>query len=281
MIVNNKDIPEEIISKLIQDIKSNKYNIGEDYVSEQLRKHLLNNSKAIDLLISKPQKQLVKTRNYKQIIKEIRNVLRKRIEVFQTSKNISNLLEELKITPSLESHNKLLLTNKSTRERLEIYPALYKKIFDVAGKPRIILDLACGLNPLSFPYMELSSVSYFAVDINQDVVGVVRDYFKIMNVDGRAEQQNIIQIKELPQADVCFLFKALDVLELKKGHKFAEELIKKIPARYVIVSFSTKTLSGKPMNHPQRGWIERLCDRLNYECRMIKEYNEIFYLIKK
>lgn len=279
MIVNNKEIPENKINTLIQDIKSNKYNIEDSYIKEELRKYFTNNFKIVKIFLE--SEQFNRTKECKTTIKHVRDILRKRIDVFQTNTKVKKLLDQLKKDLSVDNHNKALKTNKSTRERLEIYPEIYQKIFSITGTPKTILDLACGLNPLSLPYMKLQDVNYTAIDINKEVIDAVKEYFQIMHINGVAKQQDITQTSDFEEADICFLFKALDVLELKKGHKFAEELIKNIPAKYIIPSFSTKTLSGRPMNHPQRGWIERLCQRLNYEYKVIKECNEIFYIIRK
>ena len=99
---------------------------------------------------------------------------------------------------------------------------------------------------------------------------------------GKAILLNINEknIRKLPSSDICFLFKILELLE-KKGHKFSELLITNLRCKYVIVSFSTRTVSNKKMNFPRRGWIERMLKRLNYEFKIIKVPNEIFYLIKK
>jgi len=85
----------------------------------------------------------------------------------------------------------------------------------------------------------------------------------------------VIQVLKnlLPQTKIYFAKSCI-------GSK-AEKIIRKIPSQYLLISFSTKTLSGRPMNHPQRGWIEQLTKRLGYGFEIIKSKNEIFYLIKK
>ena len=78
--------------------------------------------------------------------------------------------------------------------------------------------------------------------------------------------------------DVCFMFKFLDPIE-DKGHKLSEEIIKLIKARYIVISFSTKTVSGKKMNHPYRGWIEKMLERIKKDFEKISLENEVFYII--
>jgi len=57
--------------------------------------------------------------------------------------------------------------------------------------------------------------------------------------------------------DLCLIFKVLDIIE-KKTHKNAEKILKAINAKRMIISFSTRTLSGKPMEYPRRLWAEKL-----------------------
>jgi 16S rRNA (guanine(1405)-N(7))-methyltransferase len=180
----------------------------------------------------------------------------------------------------------LLKSNRSTKERLEIYPELYSELFKITGKPKSIVDLGCGLNPLSFSYMNLQkSVKYLVYDINDSDKDITNNFFEKEGINGKAEildLSKIENIKTLPNADVCFMFKLLDVLE-KKGHKYSEEIITELIKKYnfIVVSFSKLTVSGRPMNFPYRGWIERMLDRLNIRYTKLDFPNEFFYVISK
>ena len=96
---------------------------------------------------------------------------------------------------------------------------------------------------------------------------------------------NLREIKnkklELPKADICFMLKLLDSIEMEKGHRLAERLIKAVPCKWIAASFSTKTISGKKMRHPYRGWVGQLCRRLGYFYEILEFESEIFYLIRK
>ncbi|MCB0188030.1 MAG: hypothetical protein KDE31_27370, partial [Caldilineaceae bacterium] len=63
----------------------------------------------------------------------------------------------------------LLAHHASTRERLPILREFYLTLF--AGLPPIgsVLDLACGLNPLTLPWMGLAAdTRYYACDVNNE-----------------------------------------------------------------------------------------------------------------
>lgn len=170
-----------------------------------------------------------------------------------------------------------LLSHASTRERLEFYPALRQKLNAI--QVNSILDLGCGINPLA---LATTSVKYHAYDINENDLSKVQDFFDKNNISGTTKVLDLRNVSNIdfPEADLCLMFKVLDVID-EKNHKKSEELIRKIKSRYLLISFSTKTLSGAPMRHPQRGWIERLLTRLGFTFESFSSKNEIFYLAAK
>jgi 16S rRNA (guanine(1405)-N(7))-methyltransferase len=183
----------------------------------------------------------------------------------------------------------LLETHSSTKERLGFYPELYQRIFTTAMVPKTILDLGCGINPLSLKYMKLKEINYYAYDISEKEVAIINKFFQEekkvhAKINGKAEVMDISKIealKKLPPAEICFLFKITDILDNGKGHKVTEAVIQAVPAKYFIISFPTKTMSGKPMNAPRRKWMEWLCKRLGYHYTLLEFDNEIFYVVNK
>lgn len=206
----------------------------------------------------------------KIVVKDIRAELRKYVGRFRRSlKDRSKLLEQGRI-------KELLRTHTSTEERLSFYPKLRSIIKKL--KVTSILDLACGLNPLA---LATPKIKYYASDIKDDELTLIKKYFEKNNIKGKTFIYDIRKIKrDLPGADLCLLFKVLDIIE-KKGHKLAEKILKTVECKTILVSFPTKKLSGRPMRHPEREWLEKLLNRLNYPFKIFRSENEIFYLIKK
>ncbi len=206
----------------------------------------------------------------KELVKMVRAELRLKVARFRglADKEGLNLANERDVLSLIKKHS-------STRERIEFYPELIKNIS--ALNPGVILDLGCGINPLALGKI---APRYEAYDIDELSLKIVFDYFKSNNILGNVHEEDITKCEKFPKADVVLLFKILDVIE-KNKHKKAENLILKLNSRSIIISFSTKTLSGAPMNHPQRGWIERLLKRLGYSFYTLKFKNEIFYFASK
>jgi len=274
MIIAGKNIPDKIFFDLLRGIKKKKElsQIDDSLVSSEMENIISGDKKLIDFLSSAQDfKKTGKSSGYREILKKTRAVLRKSVGVFIRVGNEKNFSE-------------LLMKHESTRERSDFYPELYADIFHITGNPKSILDLGCGLNPLSYKFLKISP-EYFAIDISSTITGIVNDFFSKNKINGKAEILNLREIKNkklnLPKADICFMFKLLDSIEMEKGHKIAEKLVKEVPCNWIAASFSKKTLSGKPMNHPYRGWIEQMCRRLGYFYEVIDFKNEVFYLIKK
>jgi hypothetical protein len=164
----------------------------------------------------------------------------------------------------------------SVSERTKLYPFLSSILSSL--KVKSVLDLGCGLNPI---YLAKENMIYFAYDINEKELIDVDKYFKKNKIDGNVFVQDLRKGPQVfPKTDLCLMLKLFDSLETK-GHKLAETIIKKLDSQYLLISFPTKTLSGAPMRHPQRGWIERLLTRLEIPFQNFVTSNEIFYLAGK
>lgn len=212
----------------------------------------------------------LRAQEIKIIIKEIRSQLRNLTGRFQkTQKKRIKLLEK-------ENFKELLKTHTSTNERLNFYPELKKLIQRLGVKS--ILDLACGLNPIA---LANKNILYYAADIKEDDLKLVEAYFNKNNIKGGVFTYDLRKISDnLPKADICLLFKILDILE-KDTHNIANKIIENVQCKYFLISFSTKTLSGKPMKQQRRVWLERLLDSRHYTYESFASDNEIFYLVTK
>jgi len=282
-----------LIKKILEQVKKHKKysSISDDVVLDEIKKHLKSNP---DLTLIEGKVESIRKPSgcLRQLIKDIRKELHLSYSSFQTKKKSQRqrYLQELKENSDNwiddESTKKLLSITLSTKERLNDYKKLYKQIFEITGKPSSIIDLGCGLNPISFPYMRLERVKYLAFDIDEDDKNFLNDYFKIVNshkLSGRAEilnLRNTSSVSNLPTTDIIFLFKVIDVID-KKNHKLSEEIIKKLikKSKFIVASFATKTITRKKMNFPKRKWFELMLSRNNLKFKTIETENEIFYVI--
>ncbi|MDP3698437.1 MAG: hypothetical protein Q8R47_02525 [Nanoarchaeota archaeon] len=283
-------LDKDKITLLIQEIKKKKelQSIDDHFVEESLRKYLQQEQK---LLKSLQENFNPKSKAYSTVVKQVRSQLRRVYGLFRDDpQERKKLIQELLEAPPAKRAalvQQILSTHSSTQERLPVYEQLYSKIFSITGKPRTILDLGGGINPFSFSYMKLGQCTYHVYDINEEEIQSINHYFQMLHQEnpsfiGKALIFDIAAANvTFPKADLAFLFKMTDVIDQGKGHKKTEELLQKIPAKYIVVSFATKTMSGKAMTAPRRSWMEWLCKRLGYGYTILEFANELFYVVKK
>jgi len=267
-----------LINQILEQVKKHKKysSISNTIVKKEILSYLIINPKT--------------TLADKQTIKEIRAKLHRVYSSYQTRKKGKRniYLEELKKDPeNIDITNQLLSITLSTKERLNSYQEIYKKIFKITGKPKTIIDIGAGLNPLSFPYMKLKQLTYFAYDIDLEDIKFLNKYFKIMKIKGKAKIMDVRELnnlKKLPSSDITFMFKLIDLIDSKskRKNKISEELITyllKNKTKFIVASFATHTLTRKSMNLPRRRGFELMLERNQLSFKIIKTSNEVFYII--
>ncbi len=242
-----------------------------------------------------------RTKNPKASPMEIFKAVRKRLHesygAFQTRRKRKRLLylEELKLAREenwdkpennamKEIRERILRTSVSSGERLDSdYELIYEKIKKEFGKDlKSVMDLGCGINPVSFKLQDFKKVKIYAYDIDSSDIDFLNKYFKTIGLDGEAhvlDLHDLNSIDKLPKVDLCLLYKVIDPLE-KRGHEFSEELIRRIKAKNLVVSFATKTIARRNMNYPKRGWFEQMIKRLKKTYKIVSTSNEIYYIVK-
>ncbi|MFH1589787.1 MAG: hypothetical protein ABIB43_04440 [archaeon] len=273
------------MEKLVSDILSKRelQNLDEDIVNDLLKRYFQENS-ALKKILDKKEYNPRST-EYKQVVKEIRKTLREIYGVF-IQKGYSKretFLEELTKENTDDQISKILNLHQSTKERLPYYKTVYKKLFEITGNPKIILDLACGLNPVSYPWLKCNP-KYIASDISKKDMVFLESFFSKINVSGLGitidlvkEQDKLASLK----ADVCFLFKTLDSLETRKRN-ISKNLIEKINAKWIVVSFSKVSLGGeKIIEKKKRNWFFNHLKQKNLHYQEFEVPNEYFIVIKK
>lgn len=285
MTKNQGDFLEDKIKLIIKDILAKKElnNLNEDFVLGKINLFLAKNRVVAEKLKNTEYSKFRRSKEHEEIIKKIRAELREVYGVFiqEDYKKRFKLLEELKKNPSLENYNKILALHKSSLERLPYYSVIYKKIFEITGIPKRIVDFACGLNPFSYPYLDCKP-EYLACDMAEKDLEFIQEYFRIMKIRGYVKKIDLIKddVSEIIKGtDLVLLLKTLDSLETVKWGN-SEALLSKIKAKHVIVSFSTKSLGGKKnIKKDKRAWFERLAKKLGYNTQTFEIPGEFFYVL--
>ncbi|NPV57152.1 MAG: hypothetical protein HPY76_10845 [Anaerolineae bacterium] len=152
----------------------------------------------------------------------------------------------------------LLASHASTRERLPHLPKFYQAIFEVTSTPHILLDLACGLNPLALPWMGLpSGIQYHAYDLHAPRVRLINHFLSGYGLPASAHQQDILLEAPRQPADVAFFF--------KEAHRFEQrrrgcnrDFWQALNVDWLVVTLPGESLSGR---HEKRDQQRRLVAR--------------------
>jgi 16S rRNA (guanine(1405)-N(7))-methyltransferase len=141
--------------------------------------------------------------------------------------------------------HRMLARHASTRERLPILHRFYDAIFAHTGVPHVLLDLACGLNPLALPWMHLDpGATYLAYDIDTERIAFLNQFFALTAVEGHAYCQDLISDPPEQQADVALLLKTATCLERQRRGSTLT-LLDRLQVAYVVITFPVKSLGRR------------------------------------
>jgi len=183
----------------------------------------------------------------------------------------------------------VLRHHASTRERIPFLTELYAGLFEAAGGyPESILDLACGLNPFSIPWMGiLPTTRYVPVDMDCRLVSVVNRFLSIQGREPRAACKDLLsfssphEFASLGDADMVLLFKILPSLE-QQDKGAAETLLLSLSARTIVVSYPTRSLSGKRrgMENSYARFMESIIRSREVSVARLDFPSEIFFVLR-
>ncbi len=219
-------------------------------------------------------------------VKKSRAILRKYFGVFLTNKILK--------PKDLSNWGDILKNHKSTCKR--DYEKLYSKIFKEKNYFKSVIDLGCGVNGFSLFELNKSSgvLEYSGVEASGQVVNLVNSFFDDYCEDYKAQvsQADLFDcefikkiIKESKKPLAVFVFQIVDALEFFNrdfSKKFIIEILKILDKEDILVlSFSTRSLSGKKKFYTQRKW---LLDFLKKKTEIINNFDmfdERFIIVKK
>lgn len=176
----------------------------------------------------------------------------------------------------------ILSTHASTRERLEILKEFYPRIFEVTGRPASILDLACGWNPFTLPWMSLpEGASYFAYDLNQPRVELTNRFLEKYQARGRAYHADVLIHPPQEKADMAFLFKEAHRMEQRKKGS-TRKLMDAVSVEWFLLSLPPNSLHGKyDLAERQKSLVERIVTGSSWNIVEVSFKNEIVFCIRK
>jgi 16S rRNA (guanine(1405)-N(7))-methyltransferase len=176
---------------------------------------------------------------------------------------------------------RLLHDHLSTRERLPIMEEFYAEIFRITGKPRSILDIACGLNPLAFPWMGLEPpIDFYAYDIHEPRITFLNQYFALQGLPPLARVQDVAHHFPQEQADVALFLKEMPRFE-RNYHGKGRPLLQALNVGHIVISFPTiSTHGGRNLTNRYRDFLYQLIDGLNWGVTELLFEGELVYCLE-
>jgi 16S rRNA (guanine(1405)-N(7))-methyltransferase len=235
-------------------------------------------------------KELSIRRNYKEAIKATKKKMHQiGGAYFEARIPYTRAIEEL---THVKNGNKddfsrvckeLMRLHASTKERIEILEEFYTTTLGAIQPIRVVLDIACGLNPLAIPWMPLDEgATYYAYDIYKDMLEFIQAFMRILGIDGYVEMRDVTQSPPTQKADVALILKTLPCLE-QVDKTAGLRLLENVKANHVLVSFPVHSLGGwsKGMvaNYEQR--FSELIQAKPWTVQRFTFATELVFLIKK
>lgn len=139
----------------------------------------------------------------------------------------------------------VMKAHSSTRERLPILEEFFTRTLRDIGPVSRVLDIACGLNPLAWPWMPFDAgVHYMAYDIYADQIGFLETFMNLAGIQGGAQVRDVVHEPPRAPADLILLLKTLPCLEqLEKGA--AQGLLDALQGHYLLISYPVASLGGR------------------------------------
>ncbi|HVX92906.1 MAG TPA: methyltransferase [Candidatus Dojkabacteria bacterium] len=228
---------------------------------------------------------LTKYKDTKQLEQKLKSLIHQIWGSYYTSKpNFKKLIEKIKAADNPKEYVfSLLQIHSSTKERLTFYTEFYNKVFEITGISNTILDMGCGFNPLYFVLDErFKNIRIDSVDIDKDEIeflNEVFDFFKMKSM--QAQLGNVLSFDYSKEYDLVLLLKILPVIE-QQSRGQTLNLLKRIKAKNLVVSFPTKSISGKlkGMESNYRELFIEISNKMGYQTQEIILPNELVFVCK-
>ena len=178
---------------------------------------------------------------------------------------------------------RIMGAHASTAERLPILDSFFSTCLAPIAPVTSILDLACGLTPLSLPWIPLKDgCAYTACDIYRDMLEFIEYFFAHFHRDGTAQPCDLLGDIPEETAQVAFLLKTIPCLEQVEKN-IGIKLLDGLQTRHILVSFPAKSLSGRRKGMPTfyRDHFYEMIASKPWQVQEFEFSSEIAFLVTK
>lgn len=227
------------------------------------------------LLSRLADEELPRARNADDAVKRVKRRLHQAVGAFRGARSAGALTDawtgDLEDAAFRAACADAMRDHASTRERLPHLAAFHDGIWAHTGVPRTVLDLGCGLHPLSLPWMGIGDASYLASDVDHRPLDTVRAFLELVGQPHRIEARDIVADPPTDYADVALLLKLVTTLD-RQDPAASTRLLRGLDVRHAVVSFPGRSLAGRGKGM-ERTYRERLT-RLVADAGRVREVAE-------
>ena len=198
------------------------------------------------------------------------------------ARQLARDIEDWSVSRDEAGLERMLSRHASTRERLPLseMDALCARIFEITGRPRSVLDLACGINPI---YLGARGIETVGLDISGGAVDAVNRFGEVCGMPVRAACADVLCPDSIPKRrfDLALLLKLLPLLERQRDGATAE-VMGRLNADWLAVSFPTRTLGGRNVGMAAQygAWMAAHIPEGRRVVASFETENELFFILR-
>ena len=227
----------------------------------------------------------------KAAVKDVRNKLHqvgnayftRRVDYQKTQDEMKKLPQDLQIDRVHQFCLKTMNSHASTAERIPILETFFKTTLQSISPVRSVLDLACGMTPLSIPWIPLDETfSYQACDIYLDMLTFLQTFFNHFQIEGEAFTCDLVGRIPKEKSQVAFILKSIPCLE-QVDKEIGLRLLEGVQAEHILVSFPVRSLGGHRKGMPdfyQAHFYEMVSEK-HWQITRFEFETELAFLVTK
>lgn len=177
----------------------------------------------------------------------------------------------------------MMRLHASTYERIEVLPTFFQTSLASISPVTSVLDIACGLNPLSIPWMPLADhFTYHASDVVNPLVDFLGNYFEIFGFYGSASVMDLSFTIPSQTVQLALLMKTLPLMEqIERG--LSQKILDNLNAEHILVTYPLRSLGGrkKGMGETYRSQFDQLVAGRGWKIQEFCFPNEVAYLVSR
>ena len=244
-----------------------------------------------ELVTRLAEKSLTKGLKGKTAVKDVRNKLHqiggayfKRLVDYENAQDqLSHLPRDIQSDQVRNFCLKFMGAHASTAERIPIIDNFFKIALEPIGPVTSILDLACGMTPLSIPWMPLAErFTYQACDIYLDMLSFIQNFFNHFEINSMSFPCDLVGGVPEEHAQVALLLKSIPCLE-QVDKEIGLILLEGIRAEHILVSFPVSSLGGRRKGMPdfyQEHFFEMVSEK-QWQISKFEFETELAFLVTK